>query len=356
MMKHKYDIWSMDWRPEKREEDHHDAPDSDKKIGNEPSGVDLFHVFLWTMASISIVAIVFCLIRIPLKSSSKTIISRIDPYRKSSDLHQSGLRFAAMGEYDKAIDCFSDAIALSPPPPDPDAFYLERGKCHEAKGDFLLALADYDWACRHSMGAVDERNALLLRFAEAEIQAGNLPKALDYFTHSLVIDDYCIMEWRMDFHCRRRLQTYDARKRCLENSDDPLQRLLALADSYWMEINNAYLRNTYSTQTGEILHSLDQDGAFLLGFAEWHYGQKNYALALECLRQTIAKKEFSELPSHMQESFQNLKITLDEMLQEGVPAGVFSHTSMVYGITISASPPPPQAQKNMESNASTENE
>ena len=338
-MQNKYDIYTLDWLPQKRKDDNQEAADCDKKNENEPLSVLILFALIGSMVLFGIAAVLV----ITFQNSRKAAIRILDPYREVSDLHLAGKRFALQGEYDKAIDCYTKGLALDS---SYITFYLERGECYEAKGDLSAALADYDHVCLRSPGGnVDQRTSLYLRLAEKEIQAGDIPQALDYYTRLLATDDYSVLQWRKKFNCPYRLRTYVARKQCLENSEELIHRLLAKADSYWIEINHAVLTapNLNHRNVSELeilLHSLDQDRAYLLSFAEWHYGQKNYALAIECLRRSFAKSEFSLLPLHIQEAFQYLKETLEEMLKEGVPPGILSHTSSSLRITISTLPLP----------------
>jgi len=130
----------------------------------------------------------------------------------------------------------------------------------------------------------------------------------------------------------------------MADSDDPAHALLAQADFYWMKINNAYYHGARPLEDVLIPFPIPHGQArasWLLYFAEWHHGQENYALAAECLRQVIVLPEFAQLPDDLQETFRNLRETLVEMLRAGVPPGVFTHTSPLLQMTITASPQPP---------------
>ena len=292
-----------------------------------------FGLFFLLLGGICIVILVF-------QPTAKLVHRRIDPFREVSDLHKQGMRYAAQGDFDKAIDCFTEAIPKARAVGGASfagTYYAERGKCYEAIGDLSAAMADYNEALKWNY-FVDERSVLLLRFAEQEIQKGNIDKAISFYSQSLDIDDYSLLEWGYDFNCRIRLRTYNLRIQALEESADPLHQYLRQADSLWREITKIYMADR-DDKLYAIFSSFGLPDNLLLGVAEWHYGQANYVLALECLNRLIAHAQYSHLPPELQKACQELKESLTKLLQSGFPAGALSHTSRSLGITVSCSRP-----------------
>ena len=339
------DVYS--WISEKLKERDRDSGEQ-ADVRDSTSKDRSYRELIWLVLSFGAVVAIFggiCVLLLIFRSTSGTafpvsgtIIQRIDPFREISDLDKRGMRYVAQEDYDKAIDCFTEAIAKTRTVGGSavaSTYYAKRAMCHEAKNDLSAALADYDQALRRGGAGVDERNLLLLRLAEQEIQKGDIDKAFDFFVQSFDIYDYSLLEWGYDFNCQRRLRTYNSRIPVLDDSADPSHQYLRQADSLWRKINEIYLAD-HDNELHAIFSSFDQpDDNLLLGLAEWYYGQANYALALECLNRLTAQTQYSSLPPELQKACQELKESLTKLLQSGFPAGALSHTSKDLGITVS---------------------
>ena len=118
-MKDKYDIYSPDWRPEKRR----------GKGGGQATPAELLRANAWKI----LLATVFSFVAIAALVGFFAMLAQIgdNAIRKSPrGLYSEGSRLALQGQHDEAIDYFTRGLAANPHPSLRDRFYLARGGCH----------------------------------------------------------------------------------------------------------------------------------------------------------------------------------------------------------------------------------
>jgi tetratricopeptide (TPR) repeat protein len=288
------------------------------------NGYKIFNVYLLLQYLAIWLSVGFCLfliffvITIGVKRGTNAVTHQLNPFRDYNNATSQGAHYFYLGDYDKAIKHYDEAITWALSIGNKSlayGTYERRGNCYWAKGQLELALADFEQACHASPStkAYDYRIKLCLYFAEKSVTDNNMLDAVNYYKRALSFDEHYLYEWKKKLYIQRRITIYKSRISSLPEKDysDVIK-----ADSIWLEINRDYLEgvvesndNLNNTATTSIYASLDR--VLDVSNAEWNYHQENYKHAIAYLENVVNREEYERID---QETLDKLK-TLIQLLQ-----------------------------------------